>query len=90
MTGIRGDLSGIPGQNQAPFQHIGQFPDIAGPGILLELLAGPFGDHMLVSKRERGDQVFGNGHDVVFALPQGRDLDGKHVDPVEQVLAEFF
>jgi hypothetical protein len=64
------------------FDHIGEFPNVAGPGIVLQFLHIPFGHTpvgLVVLGREAFEKVDGQQGDVLFSFPEGRDVDGKYI-----------
>ncbi len=73
------------------FDHVLQFPHIPFPGTLHQDV------HGLVGHRDRPfpdlgavlvQELLGKRRDIVPPLPERRNGDGEHVQPVEQVLAE--
>ena len=77
-------------ENDRPLHHIFQLPHVARPlvgqhspdGIPGKLLAG------IIFLIELGQKMVQKGWDIGLPLPEGRDADGYHVEPVEQILAE--
>ena len=75
-----------------PFDEVLQFPDIPGPGIgeeaIPDLGCDPF-DPAREFPVEFFDEIVGQGGDVLGPLPQRRDVDGKDVQAVEEILPEL-
>jgi len=67
------------------FQAVSQFPDIARPVILDEQINGRGGDALYVFfifPAEQLQEMIGHRQDVFAAFAQGRDENGKDIDPV--------
>ena len=67
-----------------------QLAHVARPVVLLQKgqKPGTEGKRLAVLRAEPGQELVGQGEDVLLALAQGRDMDADHVEPVEKVGAE--
>ena len=82
----------LPGaQDDRPFHDILQFPDIARPRVLEADLQGALGDALdlpVVNLVELTDEMVRQRFDVAQTVPQGRNGESDHVDPVIEVFPE--
>lgn len=79
------------GKISGKLQNIAQFPHVARPVVLPQALRGVH-RQMKIPAQFVGQLVqngLGQDGDIARALPQGRDPDGKGVQTVVQVFAEF-
>ena len=79
-------------QRHRALHDVLELADVAGPLVGLERGHGfrrePV-DGLLHLAREPGQELFGDEGHVAGAVPKRRQLDGNHVEPVEEVLAEL-
>ena len=69
-----------------------QLAHIAGPIETHEQIQGigrQAVHRLALGCRQFGDEMFRQGRDIIQAVPQGRDLNGKDVQAVKQILAKF-
>ncbi len=71
---------------------VGEFTDVAGPGVGAEAGAafgGERGNLETVARGDPRDEGGGEGDDVVAALAERRNADAEEVETMEEVVAEF-
>ncbi len=89
MNGVNGvALCG----DKSAFKNIFQFSDISRPGMLHELshcACSYCFDIPVEIFIEDGDKVLYQKRDILDSLPQRRDMDGNHVQPVEEFYPIF-
>src|SRR5207249_11332223 len=85
------DLATAMTQRHGPFHRVFQFSDVAGKGIAQKHLLRPLreGLHPLARPyRKALQEVLGQDHDVLFALPQRRQIDRDYAQPIIEVFPE--
>ena len=78
-------------EDHGPLNHVGQFPDVSGPPIGLELFhlrLGDAGIALVVLGAELLEKMHGQKRNILPAFAQGRHGDGKDIEPVIQVVPE--
>ena len=78
-------------ENDRQLNDVLQFPDVARIRVTLQNRAGPVGyggDVTSVSFCVEAEKMQGEGQDVFFPLPQGRQVNGRNLQPVKQVFPE--
>ena len=65
-----------------------QFPDVAGPVVFDQFVDGRRGHGQIPGPTVVVEKPLDQGFNIVPARTQGRQLQGKHVQPVKQVLAK--
>src|SRR5438445_474305 len=84
------DTLRVPEQDE-PLDQVLQLAHVAGPHIAAQLalrVGREPPDPLVEGRVVLGEEVAGEGQDVVAALAQGKKGHGDHVEPVEEVLAE--
>lgn len=79
------------GQDDRALHEVAQLTDVARPGVALHEADDAGREQLkalLVLGREDLEEVAGQKRDVPAALPQRRQVDGHHAQPVVEVLAE--
>lgn len=84
---FREDEAG-PGQEACPFDHILEFPHIAGPGVAQQAFQALRRDLFAVLSGIEPQEVVHQEQDILLTLPEGRKRNGHHVQPVEEILPE--
>src|SRR5215472_11738774 len=92
-AGTRNSLGalGFGVEDEDALDDVAELADIAGPVVGLELVDGGVGDFdagAAVFLPELGEELAREEGDVFFAVAQGRDEEGDHVEAVEEVFAE--
>ncbi len=80
-----------PGEDGGPLNDVLQFPDVAGPAVVLEGLESlrrEPADILPDAAGVLGEKVERQGLDVLAPLPQGGEGDGDDVEPVVEVFPE--
>ena len=82
--------NGVLGADHQPLHHVLQLPHVARPGALLQIGKKPRAQRqiLVILLAEPGQKPVGQGQDVLRPLPQRRDVQPDHVQPVEEVGAE--
>jgi hypothetical protein len=78
-------------EDESPFDDVFQFPDVAGPVVSHEQgqdFAADSVNRAVLEAVEVFDELVGQQRDILFPLPQRRELQSDHVDPVIEVLPE--
>ena len=79
------------GQDYGPFHDIAELTDISRPGIFLQQVQGflsqTFDLHPVLGI-ELPDKIMRQQRKITQPLAQWRECDGKHVQPVIQVLSQ--
>ena len=79
-------------QDEVSLDYIAKLAHVSRPGVLLKSCASCWPALRLRSS-EPGSELFQNVPDqlrnILYALPQGRNHDGKNVEPVKQIGTEF-
>ena len=70
--------------DDGPFDDVFQLADIAGPGVFVQELNGNVGKPLLkiVFLIELAQKRQGQGGNILFAEPQGRDGNGKDCEAI--------
>ena len=85
------DALGLGVEDEDALDDVAELADVAGPVVGLELVDGGVGDFdagAAVLLTELGEELAGEERDVLFAVAQGRDVEGDDVEAVEEVFAE--
>src|SRR6266566_6561270 len=79
-------------ENQRPLHRVAQLAYVPRPGVGQELLARLARDSRRRPPSDRwsqlAEEILEQRQDVVPALPQRRQVDREHVQPIVQILAE--
>ena len=78
-------------QDDGALHHVGQFPDVAGPGVGGQAGSGQRADAidgLSHPSREVDHEVSGQQRHVLLPISQRRNVDRKDVEPIEQIGAE--
>lgn len=78
-------------EDERAFDLVGEFADIAGPGVRAECgaaLGRQREGRQTVVARDAGGEAFGEGDDVVAAFAQRRDAQAEEIEAMEQVFSE--
>ena len=77
---------------EGALDNVAQFTDVSGPGVVTDDVPG-LGVEPLDLESEFAveliDEAFGDGVDIVYPLPQGRNGKDHHVETVVEILPEF-
>ena len=85
------DALGLGVEDEDALDDVAELADVAGPVVGLELVDGGVGDFdagAAVLLAELGEEFAREERDVLFAVAQGRDVEGDDVEAVEEVFAE--
>ena len=84
-------LSGLWRGDHRALDQIAQFPDVAGPVIGKQLLLKLRGEAQapLIFPVKLLEKKGGQGENVLTAVPKRGNMDGEHVEAVEEVLPKF-
>src|ERR1035437_4788951 len=86
------DQRRVGSQDDGPFDHVLQLPDVARPVVAKEnppaLIRKVLGGATMLA-RSPNQEVVGQEQNVVPPLAQGRDVNGHNVESKEEVFAEF-
>ena len=92
ITDVHGFDGRAVAQENGPFDGVGQLADVSGPGVGLEEnqnFRRQRIDLLVHGAGQPPQQVIRERIDALGALPQRRQMDSQHVDPVIQIFTKF-
>ena len=79
-------------QDEGVFHHVFQFPDISRPGVVHQSVQDLGGDACDLFGRSLADfaqEVIGEKRKIRYPLPQGRQVNGNHVESIEDIFPKI-